>query len=218
MSFAPPFPASSLAPSAADGRLGSSDFGRLLRRRDRLACEILIRSVRPDLLRRAARHCDGRLQAKFDCEDVVQEACADLHAGLPTFHSETKGQFLSYAFTVLNHQLINFRRRFCLAQSRSVERERRLEAIDGGDQPAFFASGLEPVDDLVDNERLERLRGALDRLPSELTKLLELRYVEGRSWIELEQHLGRDRDALRALVKRCVNRLRREIAIDSSGA
>ncbi len=58
------------------------------------------------------------------------------------------------------------------------------------------------------DEDLQRLAGALSRLPAEKSRLIELRYVDGMSFIEVGQVLGIAEDAAKMRVHRVLGTLR----------
>ncbi len=58
------------------------------------------------------------------------------------------------------------------------------------------------------DEDLQRLAGALSRLPADKSRLIELRYVDGMSFIEVGQVLGIAEDAAKMRVHRVLGTLR----------
>lgn len=58
------------------------------------------------------------------------------------------------------------------------------------------------------DEDLQRLAGALSRLPAEKSRLIELRYIDGMSFIEVGQVLGIAEDAAKMRVHRVLGTLR----------
>jgi RNA polymerase sigma-70 factor (ECF subfamily) len=58
------------------------------------------------------------------------------------------------------------------------------------------------------------LRAAIERLPADYRRVMELRYTEGLSFEEVGRRLGRSADAARMLWARAVDRLRQEFRCD----
>ena len=70
----------------------------------------------------------------------------------------------------------------------------------------------DPLDWLLCEERRERVRQAVARLPRREAEILLLKYIEGWSYRQLAEHLGISRSAVEARLHRARKRLRTELA------
>lgn len=70
----------------------------------------------------------------------------------------------------------------------------------------------DPLGWLLDEERRQRVRVAVDRLPKRDAEILLLKYTEDWSYRELAEHLGISQSAVEARLHRARKRLRKELA------
>jgi len=84
-----------------------------------------------------------------------------------------------------------------------AERTRPLESDDREQDPLGW---------LIADERRDRIRQSLERLPSRDSEILTLKYTEGWSYRELAEHLGISQSAVEARLHRARRRMRKELA------
>jgi RNA polymerase sigma-70 factor, ECF subfamily len=104
---------------------------------------------------------------------------------------EGEAQLLSWAQIVARHEALNWvRDRKGKAGTLDEDVLERLEKEEGG-------------------ERSQAVRTCLEKLPSDARRLLELRYVEGRSCGEISRETGQGLDALYQRISRLHRALKR---------
>jgi RNA polymerase sigma-70 factor (ECF subfamily) len=166
-------------------------------------------------LRLLARVEIGRqLQGKVDASDVVQEAFLDAHRYFPNFRGTAEPQFVQWLREVLAGTLANQVRRYLGTQARDV----RLEVgIAGHLDQSSCALGLIPVDPHSSpSQQAERgeqaliVAGALARLPEDYQAVLVLRHLEGLTFPQVAERMGRSVDSVEKLWLRGLTRLRQE--------
>ncbi|MGL4551834.1 MAG: sigma-70 family RNA polymerase sigma factor [Gemmataceae bacterium] len=158
---------------------------------------------------------EGRLQAKVDASDVVQEACLEAYRDFPAFRGSTEKELLAWLRQVLSRNLSNLVRHYAGTQRRDVRLEVRLDghadessaALDAG----LAAVGSSPSQQAVRREQAVLLAEALERLPEDQREAMVLRTLRGLSFPEVAARMGRSTDAVEKLWARGLIRLRREM-------
>jgi RNA polymerase sigma-70 factor (ECF subfamily) len=154
-----------------------------------------------------------RLQGKVDASDVVQEAFLGACRDFPQFRGATEQEFLGWLRQILASLLANLVRHYQGTQRRDVRLERQLavelgqssEALDRG----LVAAQSSPSEQAIRREHSVLLAEALLRLPEDWRQLLILRHLEGLSFPEVAQRLGRTVDSVKKQWPRALANLRR---------
>jgi RNA polymerase sigma-70 factor, ECF subfamily len=96
---------------------------------------------------------------------------------------------------------------------REVRREVSLDqGLSGADQERLTDNvAPSPGSQLVAVEEAVRLRAALERLPENYRRVIQLRNWEERSFVEIGERLERSDEAARKLWARAIDRLRGEL-------
>jgi RNA polymerase sigma-70 factor (ECF subfamily) len=175
------------------------------------ADERLLESYR-DYLRLLARlQLNPRLQAKLDASDVVQQVILQAHASRAQFRGRTEAEWLGWLRAILANALAAATRRFS-AEARDLGRERSLEAelelsssrLEG----LLAADQSSPSERAVRCEELLRLAHAMNRLPEDQRRVVELHHLKGLPVADVAQRMGRTRPAVVGLLFRGLNKLR----------
>jgi RNA polymerase sigma-70 factor (ECF subfamily) len=156
-----------------------------------------------------------RLQGKADASDVVQEAFLGAYRDFPQFRGTTEKEFLAWLRQVLASLLANLVRHYQGTQRRDVRLERQLaveleqssQALDRG----LAAPQSSPSEQAARREQSVLLAEALARLPDDLRDLLILRHLEGLTFPEVAQRLGRTVDSVKKQWPRALASLRRAL-------
>ena len=195
---------------------GGGQVSELLDRRDALALEDLIKCYRPLLKAMANRDLDLLIRRKVDVSDVVQDTCQDVASSFQKIEATNRNQFVGYLKTVLKNKIADCRRRFLFSQKRCIYRELPLGELDlrnSSERDGIECAqvDLEPIEKLIVDEKCDRLKVLLGRLPRELQRLLWWRFRKELTYREIGIKLSRNEDDVRCLVQRCLARMRSEV-------
>jgi RNA polymerase sigma-70 factor (ECF subfamily) len=155
---------------------------------------------------------DERLSARVDPSDVVQEALAAAYERIAQYLRDQPVPFYTWLRQIAWDRLLDLHRRHISAGNRSVRRE---ELSGLSDMSALqLASRLlkkdtGPLQRLLRQELLARVRTALDRLHDDDREILILRHLEELSGVECAAILGLSETAAKQRHLRAVRRLRR---------
>jgi RNA polymerase sigma-70 factor (ECF subfamily) len=174
-----------------------------------------------DYLRLLARmQLDPRLQAKLDPSDLVQQTLLLAHAKRDLFRGRTEAELTAWLRQILANWLADVLRRY-RREARDVARERPLEqALDESSsrlEAWLAAEGSSPADQAQRNEQLLRLAAALNELPEDQCRAVELHRLHGRPLAEVGEGLGRSKRAVAGLLFRGLKRLRTLLQQPGSG-
>ncbi len=153
-----------------------------------------------------------RLQGKADPADLVQETFLEAHQNWGRFRGTTEAELLRWLRRILATRSADLVRRFLGSRCRDVRLERELSAeldrssqdLDGG----LLAKQDSPSQQAVLREQGVLLARTLALLPPDYREVLILRHVEGLSFPEVAQRMGRSLDAVKSLWTRALGRLR----------
>jgi RNA polymerase sigma-70 factor (ECF subfamily) len=187
----------------------------LARGGDADALGTLLASYRGYLALLARLQTEGRLQAKVDASDVVQEACLEAYRDFPAFRGSTEKELLAWLRQVLSRNLSNLIRHYAGTQRRDVRLEVRLDgdadesssALEAG----LMAVGSSPSQQAGRREQVALLADAIQRLPDDQREAIILRTLRGLSFPEVAARMGRSTDAVEKLWARGLIRLRRDL-------
>jgi RNA polymerase sigma-70 factor (ECF subfamily) len=187
---------------------------RAARGGDGAALGRLLQSFRDYLLLVARRELATDLQAKVGASDVVQDTFLQAQHGFAAFQGQTAVELAAWLQRMLRHNLGDCARRYRTSDPRGLGREVELPAgsMEGTDEGPLVAETPTPSKLAMAQEREERLRQALARLPEAYHQVIVLRHREGRSFEEIGRVLQRSSEAARKLWGRAIQQLQRELA------
>jgi RNA polymerase sigma-70 factor (ECF subfamily) len=173
-----------------------------------------------DYLRLLARIEIGRrLQGKVDASDIVQETFLDAHRQFPNFRGETEGEFIRWLRAILAGNLANVVRHYMGTQARDPRLERELiNDLDASscELAAIIADRQRsPSQEVVGQEQGLLVAQALARLPQDYQTVLVLRHMEGLTFPQVAQRMGRSVDSVEKLWLRGLTKLRKEFSAES---
>jgi RNA polymerase sigma-70 factor, ECF subfamily len=164
-------------------------------------------------------HLGGRLRAKVDPSDVVQQALLKAHERREQLRGRTEAERGAWLRQILTTTLADTARRFG-ADRRDAGRERSLEAAleeSSSRLEAWLAADQSsPGERAERQERLIRLARALARLPEDQRTALEMKHLQGLTVADIAGRMGRCKRAVVGLVFRGLRRLRELMADDES--
>jgi RNA polymerase sigma-70 factor (ECF subfamily) len=182
---------------------------------DRQALDRLFALCRSYVRVLAQAQVEGRLRAKVDPSDLVQQTLLDAFRGFPAFEGATSAEWLAWLRRILDHNAADFVRRYRGTDKRCLTREVPL-AGPGDGVPDLPAGGETPSKELLRKERELWVADALDRLPEDYRTVLILRNVQRLPFDEVARRLGRSRPAAQMLWLRAVRKLQ-ETAREDEG-
>lgn len=194
--FSAPLDIDRVLPAARDG--SSEALGQILQ------------AYRPYLLAIAAEEMDVALQAKGGASDVVQETFLEAVRDFSHFHGVSSEQLRAWLRCLLVHRLAKRGRHFRKSRKRKIDRECRLQELlpDGAEDLPLFALDPTPSENVLDQEQMERLRRAIERLPADYRRVVQLRYQEGLPFEAVGERMGRTATAARLLWRRALERIK----------
>lgn len=143
-----------------------------------------------------------RTQRAPYAEDLVSEIMLQVVRDLDTFDGD-EANFRSWVFTIAHHRLVDARR---------FEQRRPSDAAD----VIELDKALPPIvieDDVIDAVTTEELETLFATLTPDQRDVLLLRIVGGLTLPEVGDVLGKQHESVRALQKRALAALRRELAV-----
>jgi RNA polymerase sigma-70 factor, ECF subfamily len=154
-----------------------------------------------------------RLQGKLDASDLVQETFLEAHRNFTRFQGSSEAQFVAWLRQILAAKVANLLRHYLGTQGRDIRLEQQL-ALDLDNSSRGFGEKLvaslsSPSQQAVRREQAVLLADALERLPADYREVIVLRHLEGQSFPEVAQHMGRSVDSVQKLWLRALARLRR---------
>lgn len=162
-----------------------------------------------------------RIQAKLDVADVVQDVSLEVHRRIASFRGGSEGEFLSWLRQILGGVLANQVRRYFGTKRRDVRLERDLfEDLDRSSRAMaapLVAAESSPSAQASRREQAVILADALDGLAADYREVIILRQLEGLSFPEVAERMGRTQDSVKNLWARALAKLRRRLeALDGS--
>jgi RNA polymerase sigma-70 factor, ECF subfamily len=166
--------------------------------------ELLHRAVSRELT------ADGRLRARFDASDVVQEVFRDARQQVRGYVAAgARVGFFAWLRGLARERRLKFVRDHLDAQRRTVRRQQALPDDSWRHPPS---PGGTPSGAAVAAEQRQRLGAALDRLRPDDREVIRLRVTEARSNREAAELLGLSPEAVAKRLERALRRLREEVA------
>jgi RNA polymerase sigma-70 factor (ECF subfamily) len=183
------------------------------RKGDGAALGALLELYRPYLLVLARVQIGRRLQGKVDAADLVQEAFLGAARDFGQFRGATEQEFTGWLRQILASLLANQIRHYQGTQRRDIRLERQLaveldqssHALDG----ALASPHSSPSQQAARREQAVLLAEALGRLPEEQRQLLVFRHLEGLTFPEVAQRMGRTIDVVKKMWLRALASIRR---------
>jgi RNA polymerase sigma-70 factor (ECF subfamily) len=196
----------------------ASSLERLLplaRAGEPLALGKLLERYRGYLALLARLQIGRRLRGKADPADLVQETFLAAHQNWGRFRGTTESELLAWLRRILAAKTADLMRSYLGSRRRDVRLERELAAeldrssqvLDGG----LLARQDSPSQQAARREQGVLLTDALGLLPEDYREVLILRHLEGLSFPEVAQRMGRTLDAVKKVWTRALDRLRHSL-------
>jgi RNA polymerase sigma-70 factor (ECF subfamily) len=162
---------------------------------DYSAFEQLIAKDQTRLRGLIATRLHARIALDVELDDVYQESLLRAFSSVTRFEWRGEDSFLRWVGGIAENIILE------LARKRHLERKRPLE----GDAPSPVSS---PSRLLRRDERFDRLEEALQKLRPEHREVILLVRVEGQTFQNTAQRMGRSPDAVKQLLYRALKQLK----------
>jgi RNA polymerase sigma-70 factor (ECF subfamily) len=188
-----------------------SELIRAARAGDGEALERLLRRFRGYLGFLAREGIDTTVGIKADASDVVQDALLLAYRKFEQFRGGTEAELAAWLRRIVARSLAMLVRRYRGTAARDVRRERAIEGLLGRSSTALgrllTARNGTPSQAVGKRERDVILADALEKLPEDHRRVLELRSFRGLEWEEVAKLMDRSSEAVRKLWGRAVKNL-----------
>jgi RNA polymerase sporulation-specific sigma factor len=162
---------------------------------DRLALEALIAGY----LRFARAYSRGYFLVGGDADDIEQEALIGLYKAARDFRPEHQASFRAFAELCITRQIITAIKTATRQKHQPLNQYVSISGARGGDDPGERSveellhahHDGDPADSVVSSERMETIRSSMARMLSALEVDVLKLYVEGKSYQEIGEQLGR---------------------------
>ena len=173
----------------------------------------VLEACRAYLLHIANEGIGADLQAKEGASDLVQETFLEAHRDFARFQGDTEAELLAWLRCLLLNNMANFVRGYKATGKRQVGREVPLETGDSSKAgPTDFVVDMpSPSMEAMAHEKAEALARALERLPEDYRRVINLRNQERREFDDIGRLMNRSTDAARRLWSRAIERLEQEL-------
>lgn len=164
---------------------------------------------RPMLLKLANDEVDSDLRTKVAPSDLVQDSIVAAIDGFGTFRGETANAFQGWLFAILQNQLVENVRRY-RTQKRDVTLEQRTPELHETDEESV------PGEIAEAREQVDRLLRGIEKLDEESQTVVQLRYIENRSFDSIGEQLQISHDAARRRWLSAIEELSRILHVKDS--
>jgi RNA polymerase sigma-70 factor (ECF subfamily) len=162
-----------------------------IRAGDTKALAELFEAYRPQLRRMVDLRLDGRLAARLDPSDVLQEVYLDMAGQLDGYLRKPRVAFYVWLRGLAWERLLKLHRRHLGAECRAVSREQALPLESSAVLAwQFLAPGASPSEALLQEELRRRVQRALAKLEEEDREVILMRDFENMTNGEVAQALG----------------------------
>ena len=157
----------------------------------------------------------GRLQAKVDASDLVQETMLEAHKNFANFRGVSEAEFTAWLRQIMASILCGLLRKYFGTQKRDIRLERTLrENFDNSS--LLLGRGLidlhsSPSQQATRREQAVLLADALENLPKDYREVLVFRHMEDLTFPEIARRMERTQDSVEKLWVRGLARLRKEM-------
>ena len=169
-------------------------------------------SVYSERVRRIIRfRLDQKLRSKLDSVDVVQDVLLLAMGGLKDFTYRSEGDFLRWLSRIAENKIRDIFDEFH-AEKRDIRKEipfKEQRRSSGGTMGAVLGPMRVPTPSVImcKKESLDRLEKALDELKPEYREVVVLKRIEGLSYDEIGERLGKTAKAVSMLMYRAMTAL-----------
>jgi RNA polymerase sigma-70 factor (ECF subfamily) len=189
----------------------SAELLTAVRGGDRAALKRLLALYHPRLRARVVRKLPPDIRPKMSPEDILQEVYLEVARRLDEFRPDgRRGSFYRWLCRICGHAIVDVCRAF-RSQARNVAREVRPAPADGSSYDRLLEeipfSSVTPSRVIARSEQIAVLTQAIETLSDDHRRVLQLRYVEGRSVADVARAMRRSEPAIHMLLRRALVQL-----------
>lgn len=178
----------------------------------------IFEAARSRLLRIAARELPADVRVKIAPSDIVQETAVDAQRGFNHFNGTSPEALFAWLRGILRNNVVDAVRRYRDALKRNAALEISLTTVSAQKAGEILPALTHTADgSAIRREEAAMLNTVMARLPADYRRVLELRYWQGMSFVDMAPHLGRSPEAARKLWYRALECLQAELAGQSDG-
>lgn len=154
-------------------------------------------------LTRVYHYLLARVGDTAEAEDLTGRVFLDALESLPNYRAGTP--LTAWLFTIASRRAADHHRR------KARQAQRGLRTIGLEDEENQPASSPDPLDQVIRNERLARLRDLFRNLPDSDQELLRLRFAGGLTFEEIARVTHRKESAVKMALYRLLERLEKQM-------
>lgn len=180
---------------------------------DRTAENELLEKCRSYVSLIARAQIEGWMRTKFDASDLVQQTLLEAHQGLEHFQGQTEAEWLGWLRGILNHNTLDFARKYQGAAKRDVKREFSIDRTgqrsdqSGPQRWELPDQGETPSRILLNREQEILMAEAVAQLPADYQEVIMLRNLQRLSFKDVAERMQRSPGAVQMLWLRALNQL-----------
>ncbi|MCU1462629.1 MAG: polymerase, sigma-24 subunit, subfamily [Acidimicrobiales bacterium] len=176
------------------------------------------------LLERYRRFARAKARGYFlvgaDFDDIEQEGMIGLYKAVRDFRPERQATFRAFAELCITRQIITAIKTATRQKHQPLNQYVSISGVRGGDDPhEHHVEALlddhhvaDPAEEVVSGERMDAMRDSMGRMLSSLEVDVLKLYVEGRSYQEIGEQLGRHVKSIDNALQRIKRKLETHIS------
>jgi RNA polymerase sporulation-specific sigma factor len=158
-----------------------------------------------------------------DADDIEQEALIGLYKAVRDFRPEFQASFRAFAELCITRQIITAIKTATRQKHQPLNQYLSISGVRGSDDPGERSveellphhHGTDPADNVVSRERLESMRASMAQMLSALEVDVLRLYVEGKSYQEIGERLGRHVKSIDNALQRIKRKLDAHLAAEA---
>ena len=162
---------------------------------DELAVQVLLERYR----RFARAKARGYFLVGADSDDIEQEGMIGLYKAARDFRPDRQASFRAFAELCITRQVITAVKTATRQKHQPLNQYVSISGVRGGDDPGErsveelldHTNISDPADQVISNERMDNMRQSMAEMLSGLEVDVLRLYVEGKSYQEIGEQLGR---------------------------